>query len=80
MKVIKSVKGIKYVVVEVNKIPEVGSTSWHHYLNCDYPTGISRVDKLTADDGSTIYLANYVLISTNESVGKVAFMKKGSYV
>lgn len=66
----------KYAPIEVEKLPEIGSQSRGHFLNCDYPTVCDRVDEVKADDGSTIYLAHYIRKSNGDDDGFVAFTKK----
>lgn len=66
----------KYAPIEVAKLPEIGSRSLGHFLNCDYPTVCDRIDEVKADDGSTIYLAHYIRKSNGEDDGFIAYTKK----
>ena len=74
MKKIITANGKKYAPVETTKIPEIGSKSFGHFLNCDFTTVCDSIEELEADDGSTIYLVHYSRMSNGEDAGKIAYI------
>ena len=70
-----TIHGVKYVAVETDKIPVVGSRSWKYTLNGDYPTVCDDVKENQADDGSTLYIAHYIRLSNGEDAGSIVWIK-----
>lgn len=73
-----SVDGRKYIAVETDNIPVVGSKSWETFLNCDYPVGCIHRETVTTDDGKTAYRCVFVGTTDSEIVTIRYFIKKGS--